>query len=101
MLVGSIEGVDSILDRSVLKLARAPRSFWLDEILSAHREADAAGKHDYIDSASMMFEHGVSLTPVDGFDENIKGDHAERFLLAAGDSERPRERADLWNLVSQ
>ena len=72
VLVGSNEGVDSILDRSAIKLARAPQSFWLDEILSVHREADAAGKHDYIDSASMMFEHGISLTPIDGPDENIK-----------------------------
>ena len=64
--------VDSIPDRSVLRLARAPQSFWLDEILAAHRDADAAGKHNYIDSASMMFERGCSLTPVEGPDENIK-----------------------------
>lgn len=44
--------VDSIPNRSALRLARAPQSFWLDELLTAHRDADAAGKHDYIDSAS-------------------------------------------------
>lgn len=73
VLVESVAGeVDSIPDRSVLRLARAPQSFWLDDILAAHRDADAAGKHDYIDSASMMFERGYRLTPVDGPDENIK-----------------------------
>lgn len=64
--------VDSIPDRAALRLARAPQSFWLDEILAAHREADAAGRRDYIDSASMMFERGYALTPVEGPDENIK-----------------------------
>lgn len=72
VLVKTEGGVGSILDRSSLRLARAPQSFWLDEILAAHREADKAGRHDYIDSASMMFERGHSLTPVDGPDENIK-----------------------------
>ena len=46
--------------------------FTIDEILAAHREADSAGRHDYVDSASMMFERGYSLTPVEGPDENIK-----------------------------
>lgn len=64
--------VDSIPNRSVLRLARAPQSFWLDEVLDAHRAADAAGRHDYIDTASMMFERGCPLTPVEGPDENIK-----------------------------
>lgn len=64
--------VESIPDRSLLRLARAPQSFWLDEVLDAHRAADASGKHDYIDTASMMFERGCPLTPVEGPDENIK-----------------------------
>lgn len=64
--------VESIPDRATLRLARAPQSFWLDEIIAAHREANAAGRRGYIDSASMMFERGHSLTPVEGPDENIK-----------------------------
>ena len=72
LVEGSNGEVDSIPDRSVLRLARAPQSFWLDEILAAHRDADVAGKHDYIDSASMMFDRGCSLTPIEGPDENIK-----------------------------
>lgn len=72
VLVEDNDEVESIPDRSQLRLARAPQSFWLDEILAAHREADAKGKHDYIDSASMMFDKGCSLTPVIGPDENIK-----------------------------
>lgn len=64
--------VDSIFDRKALRLARAPQSFWLEDILAAHREADARGRHDYVDSASMMFERGFRLAPVAGPDENIK-----------------------------
>lgn len=73
VLVEGADGcVESIPDRSLLRLARAPQSFWLDEILAAHRAAEEAGRRDYIDSASMMFERGCSLTPVEGPDENIK-----------------------------
>lgn len=66
------EGVSAIPDRSLLRIARAPQSFWLSDIIAAHRDAISADRHDYIDSASMMFERGYSLTPIDGPDENIK-----------------------------
>lgn len=72
VLVETDGDVTEIPVRSSLRLARAPQSFWLDDILAAHREADSKGRHDYIDSASMMFECGHSLTPIDGPDENIK-----------------------------
>lgn len=64
--------VVSIPQRDSLALARAPQSFWLDELLSAHRDAIARGKNDYIDSASMMFDRGVALTPVEDASENMK-----------------------------
>lgn len=72
VLVSRAGGVSSVLDRSALELARAPQSFWLDDILAAHMEADAAGEHSYVDCASMMFSRGFSLATVEGPDENIK-----------------------------
>jgi 2-C-methyl-D-erythritol 4-phosphate cytidylyltransferase len=69
---GDSGDVESIPNRSALELARAPQSFWLDELLAAHRDAIARGRNDYIDSASMMFERGVKLTPIEGPAENIK-----------------------------
>lgn len=72
LVEGSADEVSDIPDRSLLRIARAPQSFWLNDIIAAHRDAISAGRHDYIDSASMMFERGYSLTPVDGPDENIK-----------------------------
>lgn len=72
LVCGNSGDVESIPDRSALELARAPQSFWLDDLLAAHRDAIARGRNDYIDSASMMFERGVALTPVEGPAENMK-----------------------------
>lgn len=64
--------IDEIPDRSMTRLARAPQSFWLDEILKAHNKAKADGKNDFIDSCSMMTYYGKELYLVDGPLENIK-----------------------------
>lgn len=66
------EKISSVPDRSQTRLARAPQSFWLEEILAAHRRALAEGRTDFIDSASMMMAYGHSLYLVEGPDENIK-----------------------------
>lgn len=72
VLVERDGGIAEIPERSSLRLARAPQSFWLDDILAVHCDANQAGVHDYVDSASMMFDRGYPLTPVMGPDENIK-----------------------------
>lgn len=64
--------IDEIPDRSMTRLARAPQSFWLDEILAAHEKARAEGKLDFIDSCSLMTYFGKTLYLVDGPLENIK-----------------------------
>lgn len=66
------EVIRSVPPRAMSRLARAPQSFWLDEILSAHRRALAEGRTDFIDSASMMMEYGHELRLVEGPEENIK-----------------------------
>ncbi len=66
------EKISSVPDRSQTRLARAPQSFWLDEIIAAHHRALAEGRSDFIDSASMMMAYGHSLYLVEGPDENIK-----------------------------
>lgn len=70
--VDSDEKITNVPNRSQTRLARAPQSFWLDEILAAHRRALAEGRRDFIDSASMMMAYGHSLYLVEGPDENIK-----------------------------
>ena len=57
-------------DRSLL--ARAPQSFFLKDIISAHRRAVAEGKNDFIDSCTMMSHYGYQLSTIIGPVENIK-----------------------------
>ena len=64
--------VDKIYDRSVCRLARAPQSFRLCDIVEAHRKAAADGKENMIDSAMLMSHYGATLHIVDGPAENIK-----------------------------
>ena len=53
-------------------MAKAPQSFWLDEILAVHEQALAAGDDDNIDSCTLMMRYGKSLHMIDGPYENIK-----------------------------
>ena len=61
------------------EIAKAPQSFWLDEILNAHTQALADGITDYIDSCTMMQKYGSSLYLIDGPSENIKITTPEDF----------------------
>ena len=54
-------------------MARAPQSFYLKDLLDAHRRAQ--GEHldkNFIDSASLMQYYGHKLHVVEGNRENIK-----------------------------
>ena len=63
--------IGQIIERSKVQMARAPQSFYLCDILEAHRRAKADNM-DFIDSASMMQYYGHALYPVEGLPENIK-----------------------------
>lgn len=62
----------TIPKRSDSMLARAPQSFYLRDILSAHRKSKEEGKEDFIDSCSLMSYYGHRLGVVQGPMENIK-----------------------------
>ncbi len=66
------EQITEIIDRSKCMLARAPQCFVLKDILEAHRKALKEGRHDFIDSASIMKNYGATLYVVEGPVENIK-----------------------------
>ena len=51
-------------------IARAPQSFILKDILTAHRQAQESDKHDFIDSCTMMRYYGHTLTTIIGPMEN-------------------------------
>ena len=64
--------VVDIPKRSECRLARAPQSFYLKNIINAHRRSQAEGKNDFIDSCSMMSYYGTELEFIEGPMENIK-----------------------------
>ena len=71
--INSEEGkIERFVDRSMCLIAKAPQSFWLDDILHAHQDALKKGVTDCIDSCTMMQSYGRDLHLVTGSDENIK-----------------------------
>ena len=64
--------ITSVSDRNFTRLARAPQSFWLDDILKSHQWAQDRDEHNYIDSASLMLARGYKLHTIIGPEENIK-----------------------------
>lgn len=62
----------SVPSREMSRVAKAPQSFWLNDILAAHEKALSEGKTNYIDSCTMMQSMGFKLYTVDGPYENIK-----------------------------
>lgn len=61
-----------IPERKNSLIARAPQSFRLNEILSAHRKALAEGRRDFVDSCTLMNHYGYELGLIEGPMENIK-----------------------------
>ena len=72
IVVDDNEAIASVNDRPHSRLARAPQSFYLDDILTAHEKAIKEQRKDFIDSCSMMTFYGKKLFLVDGPQENIK-----------------------------
>lgn len=92
--------VESVPTRANSRLARAPQSFYLKDILSAHRQAMAEGRQDFIDSCTMLQHYGKQLYLIEGPQENIKittpdDFYAMRALLDA------RENAQIYGLDNQ
>ena len=71
-VVKQADGSLEIPPRSASLIARAPQSFKLNDILAAHRKAIKEGRHDYIDSCTMMNSQGITLGTIIGPMENIK-----------------------------
>lgn len=72
LVVSKDNSIDSVPKREDTRLARAPQSFYLEDIIGAHRKAIAENKFDFIDSCSMMQYYGKKLYLIEGPQENIK-----------------------------
>ena len=66
------EDVTALIDRQTCRLARAPQSFYLADIIAMHQRAIEDNYDKMIDSASLMIHYGVKLHLVEGPAENIK-----------------------------
>ena len=72
VIISQEDGALEIPRRSECKMARAPQSFFLHDILAVHRRSREEGRTDFIDSCSMMNHYGYRLGTVMGPMENIK-----------------------------
>ncbi len=73
--------IDYIPNRANTRLARAPQSFWLNEILEAHQKARMDGINNFIDSCTLMQYYGKKMFLVDGPEENIKITTPDDFYM--------------------
>lgn len=71
-IVTQEDGALQIPSRKDSLIARAPQCFKLKEILSAHYQAQQEGRHDFIDSCTMMNHYGYRMNTIIGPMENIK-----------------------------
>ncbi len=81
MEVNDDKSIRYIPDRTHSRLARAPQSFFLDEILSVHNKALSEGKKDFIDSCTLMSYYGKKMYLIDGPIENIKVTTPQDFYI--------------------
>lgn len=79
IIVGEDGTVDQVPSRKDSRLAVAPQSFWLKEILEVDRRAIAEGETNAIDSCTLMRMYGAKMNVVIGNIENIKITTPEDF----------------------
>lgn len=72
LVVNENSTIDYVPDRANSRVAKAPQSFWLSEIMGMHERAMAEGINNFIDSCTMMQYYHHPLHLVDGPYENIK-----------------------------
>lgn len=89
--------IDYVPSRKNSRVARAPQSFWLDDILGAHERSLAEGETNCIDSCTMMQKYGYNLYLVDGPDENIKITTPEDFYTMRAILEA-KENAQIYGI---
>lgn len=89
--------VSSVIDRNTCRLARAPQSFVLSEIIAMHEKATEDNYDQMIDSASLMIHYGKTLHMVEGPMENIKITTPSDFYIFRAILEA-RENLQIWGM---
>lgn len=73
--------IDYVPERKNSRVAKAPQSFYLKDIIRAHRKCLEDGETNCIDSCTMMQKYGFPLHLIDGPDDNIKITTPEDFYI--------------------
>lgn len=81
VLINDDEDVFKIPRRAHSRIAKAPQSFYLKDILGVHRQAIKDGISDSIDSCTLMHQYGKGLAVVNGPYENIKITTPDDFYM--------------------
>lgn len=72
LLTNKDNEIEAITDRSYSKLARAPQSFYLEDIYNLHLKALDDGIDNFIDNCTMMNYYKKTLYMVETSNDNIK-----------------------------
>lgn len=72
MLDNDKKYIENVTKREITYIARAPQSFYLNELLECHEKAKKEERFDYIDSSSLMMHYGKKLVVVECNTDNIK-----------------------------
>lgn len=96
VIVAENEKLIEALDRSKLRIAKAPQSFRYKDIIEAHNRAIKEGL-EFIDSASLMQHYGAELHLVEGKPENIKITTPSDFYIFRAMIDA-RENSQIWGL---
>lgn len=73
--------VNSIADRQCTRIAKAPQTFFINDILTLHEKAITDNLDGFVDSASMANHYGNALNLVLCSNENIKITTAADFYI--------------------
>ncbi len=94
--VDDCKRVTAVTDRAMYYIARAPQSFYLSDILEAHRKAVEQGiASTMIDSAMLMTHYGYKLYTVEGPQENIKVTTPSDFYVCRA-LLQAKENSQIW-----
>lgn len=73
--------VGEIIERKRCSMAKAPQCYRLEDLTRVEARADADGRHDFIDTATMMNHYGYPLYTVTGSQMNIKITNPTDFYI--------------------
>ncbi|MDO4188982.1 MAG: IspD/TarI family cytidylyltransferase [Lachnospiraceae bacterium] len=91
------ETMNDVIDRKKCRMAKAPQSYYLKDVLEVHHRAISDGNLEYIDSACMMQDYGIKIHTVEGNEDNIKITTPKDFYLFRAILEA-KENSQIWGI---